>query len=82
MAVAQDMTPQTISLLEDRLQRLFFLLHGRTPDETAEQEATNEGAKVAVAERLLNLERSLQSLSAQSRAVSELLQLGRPEHGQ
>lgn len=59
---------QTLQLLEWRLQRLEFVLHGNTEQAGTDGEAT-------VTSRIEKLERSLQRLSSESRVVSDVLQL-------
>jgi len=68
---------QTLMALEQRLQRLAFLLHGDDALDT--DQAAPKIAPVtdpaSIASRLQKLEKSLQAVATQSSSASELLRL-------
>ena len=66
----------TLALLEERLRRVDYILNGGRPAQTP----TNDNStrpKASASARLRQLERNLQSLSAKSSAVSDVLSLQR-----
>ena len=72
MATSHETSAQTLSLLEERLKRIDFLVNGsRVQDEDSAAPA----AKGSAAVRLHNLGRALSALSTKSHAVSSILAL-------
>lgn len=77
MAASQDTAAQTLSMLEERLQYVDYLVNGDGKTAEAQRRAsratpTSTGSATA---RLRNLERALKALAAKSYAVADLLQL-------
>lgn len=69
----QDTATQTLLALEQRLQRLTFMLHG-DPLDKANSEDTSP-SEASIASRLQNLEKLLQGVATQSDSAAELLRL-------
>ena len=64
--------PPTLTLLEERLQRVYFLLHG----DTVEDDSTaSPSSRDTVAARLRRLEASMDALKTSSGTVQRLLDL-------
>ena len=72
-AMATTTATQTLDLLEERLQRLTFLVNGDTAHHNEQQQTASTPARA----RLVALDRNLKSLAARSPAISDLLQLHR-----
>lgn len=70
----QDTAMETLAALEQRLQRLNFLLHG-DPVITGSDDTSPADRSASIASRLHNLEKSLQAVAAQSASADELLRL-------
>ncbi|EME45379.1 hypothetical protein DOTSEDRAFT_87742 [Dothistroma septosporum NZE10] len=77
MAGAQTAASHTLLLLEERLQRLLFLVEGDDTDDS-EQQPTSTSTSSARA-RLAALDRSLRSLATRSPAIADLLQIHRTQ---
>jgi hypothetical protein len=72
MTTSKETAAGTLSLLEARLKRLQFVLLGSSDTEEFQKSTQHNGS---AAGRLRDLERSLQTLSAKSPAVSDVLAL-------
>lgn len=75
-----EATPtQTLMALEQRLQRVAFLLHGDSMDAVVDATNTDESNTTnntpSIASRLQRLEKSLQAITAQSASAAEVLRL-------
>lgn len=68
-----DAASETLSLLEERLRRVQYVLHGHS-DGGFDKASTSE-VKGSATVRLRTLERDLQSLAAKSTTVSDILTL-------
>lgn len=68
----QDLATQTLLALEQRLDRLHFLLHG---DDATANAVASSNPSPSVASRLHSLEKSLQTIAAQSTSAAELLSI-------
>ena len=75
---------ETLALLEDRLRRVHYILHGDTPpsEQTAASDSSedysqedNSRSTLPAAERFRKLERNLSKLAQQSPTVSDILSL-------
>lgn len=73
MASTTETTVETLSLLEDRLRRVAFVLHGRADER--DEGTTADSTEASAIARLRNLEQSLQALAASSTAVGDVLAL-------
>lgn len=73
MTVMQSTAAETLSMLEERLQRISFLLHGDSQTAAVEHDKTSRPSTVST--RLANLERSLNSLVNRSNAAYDVLLL-------
>ncbi|KAK4991934.1 hypothetical protein LTR66_006424 [Elasticomyces elasticus] len=71
----QETSSQTLALLELRLRRIQYILHGDTLPHEVTPPDFDANPTIPISTRIQNLERSLQSLTSHSRAVSQLLQL-------
>ena len=77
----QDAALQTIVALEQRLNRLSFLLHGHGLDggdvvtDTDKDKQSAPNGSASIASRLQSLGKSLQAIAAQSTSAAELLRL-------
>ena len=76
MATSQQTAAETLSLLEDRLNRVNYILNGDIDNSTTQQQAVSKHAASA-AVRLRSLERNLHSLASNSPAVTDVLALQR-----
>jgi len=75
----EDLTIQTVSLLESRLKRIEFALVGDASDTSALLEtAKKENRDYSIKSRLSALEGALARLANSSPAVKDLLQLCAP----
>jgi hypothetical protein len=68
----EELLVHTLGLLEWRLKRLEFVLHG---DLSQDSKAAEDNAKTTVTSRLQKLEQSLTLLAGKSDTVFELLKL-------
>lgn len=74
----QNTADTTLLALEQRLQRLHFLLHGDSLDDDASEQQlplTANNTSASIAARLTALEKSLHTIVANSQAAAELLRL-------
>ena len=69
MALAQDTAYQTLDALEQRLQRLRFLLYGDSPDVDTPHQSQ------PIAARLHALEKSFDAVLAQNKNAHHLVKL-------
>ncbi|KAK3712260.1 hypothetical protein LTR37_009122 [Vermiconidia calcicola] len=75
MATSGEMAADTLSILDERVRRVDYVLNGHTDRNTEQPPEAQHGGSAA--SRLRALERSLQSLAAKSPTVSEILALQR-----
>ena len=73
MTTSQQAAAETLSLLEDRLNRVNYILNGDSEEAVQQQPASKHPASASV--RLRTLERNLQSLASSSPAVADVLAL-------
>ena len=73
MATSQQAAAETLSLLEDRLNRVSYILNGNSEEHAQQQPASKHAASASV--RLRSLEHNLQSLASSSPAVADVLAL-------
>lgn len=71
MTVSKETAAETLSLLEERLQRVDYVLNGNTNGDAEDSTAT--AAKPSATARLRALERTLQAIAAKSTTVSDIL---------
>lgn len=65
----------TLALLEERLRRIDYILHGDNPIPTSDPKPDANRPTPPAAERLRRLERNLASLASKSPTVTEILDL-------
>jgi hypothetical protein len=71
MAASDDITPDTLSLLEDRLRRIDYVINGHNP--TVQDSTPHVSAPVST--RLRTLERAINGLASRSHTVTDVLRL-------
>ena len=75
MTTSQQAAVETLSLLEDRLNRVNYILNGNSEEAAQQQPASKHAASASASVRLRSLERNLQSLASSSPAVADVLAL-------
>lgn len=75
MSTAKQTADQTLALLEDRLRRVDYALHGSTPGHPADAASQDIKPGDSAITRLRSLERASSHLTARSSTVAEVLAL-------
>ncbi|KAI5196206.1 hypothetical protein AUEXF2481DRAFT_6336 [Aureobasidium subglaciale EXF-2481] len=74
-SIAQDTASQTLHSLEQRLQRVHFLLHGTSPTPDSAKTPTDTSTNQSIASRLQALQSSFNSVLNNSKSAQHLVAL-------
>ncbi|KAI5244807.1 hypothetical protein E4T42_07009 [Aureobasidium subglaciale] len=77
-SIAQDTASQTLHSLEQRLQRVHFLLHGTSPTPDSAKTPTDTSTNQSIASRLQALQSSFNSVLNNSKSARHLVALREP----